>query len=213
MAPSDSSANRLYVEGVDDQHTILHLMMRHGIDWDSGDDRLPVVKKTGSVGELLDILSVAPKSSGTEGFVLDADENLDRRWQAIRERLHKTDVQVGASPAPEGTIVDGISPRTKIGIWVMPDNNISGTLEDFLAYLVPDNDPTIEYADEVAELARQKGAPCPDNDHLKSKLHTWLAWQEAPGRPYGTAIKARFFDHDTDLALKFVDWFKRLYQL
>lgn len=209
MPPSESSPNRLYVEGTDDEHTIIHLMKRHGVDWDGGDDRLPRVKKAGSVNELLNTLSVAPKSSGTEGFVLDADEDLDSRWQAIRGRLNDNGVPVSESPDPEGTIVDGISPDTKIGIWVMPDNDISGTLEDFLGDLVPDDDPTIEYADAVASEARSKGASCPEGDHLKSKLHTWLAWQKDPGRPYGTALKAKYFD----IALKFVAWFKRLYGL
>src|SRR5436190_24268592 len=28
----------------------------------------------------------------------------------------------------------------------------------------------------------------------KALIHTWLAWQEKPGRPLGLAITARYFD-------------------
>ena len=38
-----------------------------------------------------------------------------------------------------------------------------------------------------------------------------LAWQERPGLPYGSAIAARYFNHDSSAALAFVDWFKRVF--
>jgi len=48
-------------------------------------------------------------------------------------------------------------------------------------------------------------------DRGKSTLHTWLAWQETPGLPFGTALRAEFFRHDTEDALRFVAWFRRLF--
>lgn len=38
-----------------------------------------------------------------------------------------------------------------------------------------------------------------------------LAWQESPGLPYGTAIRARYFSHDSANALAFVEWFRRVF--
>ncbi len=46
-----------------------------------------------------------------------------------------------------------------------------------------------------------------DND-----MHTWLAWQEEPGKPFGIALKAGYFDHQSPAADHFVDWFMQTFQ-
>ena len=48
-------------------------------------------------------------------------------------------------------------------------------------------------------------------NELKAVLHAWLAWQQRPGRPYGTAITARYIGHDSPAALRFVEWFQRVF--
>lgn len=50
-----------------------------------------------------------------------------------------------------------------------------------------------------------------DNLHSVIHLHTWLAWQERPGIPFGTALEAQVFRHDTEDALRFISWFNRLF--
>lgn len=46
-----------------------------------------------------------------------------------------------------------------------------------------------------------------DND-----MHAWLAWQEEPGKPFGIALKAGYFDHQSPAADRFVDWFMQTFQ-
>ena len=48
-------------------------------------------------------------------------------------------------------------------------------------------------------------------NHAKSHLHTWLAWQREPGRPFGTALTAQIFGHDSPETLAFLAWFRRLF--
>jgi len=120
-------------------------------------------------------------------------------------------VSLPESPEPEGTIVPGRSPQSRIGIWLMPDNSSAGALEDFLSELVPADDPTRGYADEAVVEARRRGARCQPKDHAKSYLHTWLAWQEEPGLPFGTALKAEIFAKESANARRFVAWFNRLF--
>ncbi len=57
----------------------------------------------------------------------------------------------------------------------------------------------------------RQGAAFPEAKRLKAVLHTWLAWQERPGVPYGLAIKARYFGHDSPAARAFVEWFRRVF--
>src|SRR5690606_35836511 len=107
-------------------------------------------------------------------------------------------------PDPAGTIVDGIRPGYKVGIWLMPDNRREGTLENFLASLRPDADVIWDYSIEATGRARELGAVFPASLEMKAAIHAWLAWQEEPGHPYGTAIKSQYFCHDRPLAISFV---------
>jgi hypothetical protein len=47
----------------------------------------------------------------------------------------------------------------------------------------------------------------------KAVLHTWLAWQEKPGLPIGTAITAKYLKTDHPVVDDFINWLKRLFQL
>ncbi|MFN3648665.1 MAG: DUF3226 domain-containing protein [Armatimonadota bacterium] len=47
----------------------------------------------------------------------------------------------------------------------------------------------------------------------KAELHTWLAWQEEPGQPFGTSITARVLDGDRPQAREFIGWLRRLYEI
>ena len=104
--------------------------------------------------------------------------------------------------------------RTRVGVWLMPDNQRIGTLEDFLRTLVEDADSLLPHAQESTTQAKKThGADFRDMDEQKAVLHAWLAWQEVPGLPYGTAIRARYFRQDSPVAERFVAWFRRLFKL
>ena len=92
----------------------------------------------------------------------------------------------------------------RVGVWLMPDNRRIGALEDFLQDLIDDSDVLLPHARESTARAKAKGARFPDKDSKKALVHTWLAWQEEPGRPYGVAIKARYLRDDSDAAERFV---------
>ena len=209
----NSSSKHLIVEGKDDQYTIIHLTEKHGIAW----DKKPVqIVDANGCEKALEDFSVRIKSSERIGIVMDADLNLTNRWQSIRDCLLKfvkqqdvSSTVVPLKPNPKGTIIS-IGNRT-VGIWLMPDNENVGKLEDFLKTLVPSTDCCWHYAEQAVEVAHEKGAQFSDLDKIKAHVYTWLAWQEEPGRPFGTAIKAAYFLHATPEALNFVNWFKQLF--
>jgi hypothetical protein len=93
----------------------------------------------------------------------------------------------------------------------MPNNVDPGKLETFLAALVPQEDAVWPWAREATEGARSRGAGFPEKDRIKAEVHAWLAWQEEPGKPFGTSVKAGYFRHDAPEALLWVAWFRRLF--
>ncbi|MSR58233.1 MAG: hypothetical protein EXS05_11220 [Planctomycetaceae bacterium] len=213
--PGSMERSKLHVEGQDDDHSVKHLLRRHGIDIEAktSDSIYPVIHQVGSVEKLLEGIEIAVKTSTerTIGFVLDADAPILSRWESVRQKLSDVGVEVPTELTPTGFIGESPTYRSRVGVWLMPDNQSDGILEDFLLKLIDQNEKLIGYAINATDTATQHGATYRKVDRSKAVVHTWLAWQKEPGRPYGTAIRAEFFRHDTPCAIAFVQWFRRLY--
>ena len=52
-----------------------------------------------------------------------------------------------------------------------------------------------------------------DKDVMKAQVHTFLAWQDEPGRPMGESITRRYFQINVPKALNFVEWIRKLFEL
>ena len=200
----------LLVEGQDDMLVLKRIRCKHGIP------DLDEVRPCGGVSELLTNVTDQIRTSGGEGdivgVVIDADTDLAARWQSIRDRLTRAEYQdVPAQPAPNGTVLEPPeeSPLPRVGVWIMPDNRNPGILEDFLRFLVPWQDALFPHATNIVEsLPVQRFS---DNDRPKAVMHTWLAWQNSPGRPYGTAIAAGFLNASASQANDLASWLNRLF--
>ena len=212
--------SHLYVEGKDDLHVIGHLLSRNGINLPSQqqkdgdvDPSAPEMKETGGWENLLEAINTAvPVSSGRSvGFMLDADDKPQDRWSAVRARLQKLGLEPPEAIPADGYVADVAKFRARVGVWLMPDNQQPGDLEQFLTDLVDKNDCLLSLAKSSTHEARKNGAKFPEAKNAKAVLHTWLAWQEKPGLPYGSAIGANFFCRNSSAALAFVAWYKRLF--
>ena len=205
----------LRVEAPEDKNALIHLLIRNGIDYDAKPwpAEFPNVVEVPGAPAMLAGMELAVRVGGarTVGFVLDADSPLSIRWDEVRTRLASAAVAAPLLAPAEGFIGQSGEYRTRVGVWLMPDNQEDGTLESLLHTLVEDHGPLIGHAEEATDRARHLGARFPDADRLKALLHTWLAWQEEPGYPYGTAIRVRYFRHDSPAALAFVAWFRKLF--
>lgn len=215
--PGSMEKSNLYVEGRDDKNSLVHLLIHHGIDYDTKPwpAEFPKLHVMHGVEEMLKGMQEAIRlSSGrVVGFVPDADSPLLDRWQAVRDRLRAVDVDTPNQPLSEGFIGESPTYKAGVGIWLMPDNQHDGKLETFLRTLIDEPDPLIGHATSATDTAKQLGAKFTPLNQGKAILHAWLAWQEEPGLPYGTAIRARYFGHDSGVAKAFVAWFKRLYRI
>ena len=175
--------------------------------------RFEIVVKD-SVEKLLKSIPVHVKTDvETIGIVVDADINIKSRWEALKNKLKALNYDVPSVLNPNGTIISN-EELPVIGIWIMPDNNSNGMLEDFVSYLVPDEDKLMPFVDETLTKLEDKGLNKYKEIHKsKAKIHTWLAWQETPGTPMGTAITKRYLDTDDKMCDKFVEWITNLFNL
>ena len=150
------------------------------------------------------------------GFIVDADESIEDRWASLRNVLHSD--LCGYSTVPEKPVIGGTiiseEKHPVVGLWVMPNNQDSGALEEFLRTLIPDTDPLWQYAEKcVAELPVLPEMVT-ENWKSKARLHTWLAWRkEAPGIPIGQAMRGKEFDPFSESATELLAWLRRLFDL
>lgn len=227
--PDATGHGVLYVEGKDDCHALVHLLARHGVVLDENDGPV-LLKHKGSDSEVVDGITVAVKGSGKNpvGFVVDSDVTVQQRWAQIRPKLAAVEVELPnpAAPWSDELPVGGFVARTErydrsVGVWIMPNNRTDfGKIEDLVATLVPADDAIFDLAKRATTEAlgisasglAKRGAIQP-KDELKGQLHSWLAWREKPAMSIGLALKAEYFEHESDVANAFVAWFKRLYGL
>ena len=208
--------NQLVVEGKDDLHSVVHLMSAH-IDWPKNDEPVSIKDGDGRSKVLHSgYLTTILKHPDTRalGVMLDAEEE-DPNLVYVRVRGLCLTIfpRLPNSLLPTGVIANNEDGQ-RFGVWIMPDNSSRGTLETFLRYLVPPEEQSIwAYATESVKQARDLGAKCRETHIEKANLHTWLAWQDEPGYPPGTALTRGLLDPRAESAASFVEWFRTLYSL
>lgn len=214
--------NWLLVEGNDDQYVLRNLMRHHHLpcaipkqEEPIGEDDI-VVDGQGGIERLLEALLVYYDDPVLErlGIVVDADTDISARWMALCERLVKFgDVNVPVKPDPNGTILSVGQPgRTiRVGVWLMPDNTLPGMLENFVSFLVPPDDSLWSWAGQCVKRIPEGERRFPCERRIKAHLHTWLAWQEEPGKPMGLAITARYLKAGVLQTQQLVDWVNLLF--
>lgn len=141
------------------------------------------------------------------GIVVDANDDLQSRWDAVAGRLREANVEPPAGPATQGTIIDS---RPRIGVWLMPDNQSPGELEDFIADMIPDGDPVWPLSKDYINGIPEQHRKFKDRKIVRAQVHSWLATREDP-RPMGLAIKARDLNTATKNCERFVGWLRELF--
>ena len=85
-------------------------------------------------------------------------------------------------------------------------------LENFVAFLVPEEDDLMPVVDEtLAGIESRKLNRYSIVHHDKARIHTWLAWQESPGTPMGMAVTKKYLTTTPEICQDFVDWLNLLF--
>ena len=204
---SEAPPRVLIVEGQDDMHVVLNI-------WHRGhDSSLPfeIEVKNGDVRVLSSIRSeVQAPNRQVLGIMLDANGDVSGRWRTIRDRLRAAQINPPDAHDPAGTIIDEADRKPRVGIWIMPDNGLSGEIEDFVASMIPDGDPVWplarNYIDSIPadaqKFARQK--------ETRAIVYAWLAVRKEPRR-MGQAISIGDLSVDGELCRRFTAWLDRLF--
>lgn len=202
----------LYVEGDADFHFVEELRKKYSVN-----SSWRTEAKTGFASVMKVARdAVVKRGAPTVGIVVDADLNLDCRWDEIAkhfarpEVVNKRAISLPNRPCRRGTIIEQDAGFPRIGIWVMPNNSLPGELEDFVVKMVPTKDAiwrkTEHYVNGIACDDRRFEPEKTD----RAKLYAWLATCQKP--PYiGFAISNCELNVQTPNCQLFVDWLTRLF--
>lgn len=142
------------------------------------------------------------------GIVVDANDNPTERWDMISDRVRRAGIQLPGSPDPGGVVTGSIP---KVGIWLMPDNQSCGEIEDFVTGLIPDKDPvwprSETYIDNIPE-GHRKFSPAKIS---KAKTYAWVSARKRPGL-IGASVNPDDLDLNKELYKRFVHWLEELYR-
>lgn len=199
--------NLLIVEGNNDRHVMLALR-----------DKLQMktiyeVENKNNDDQLLRSIPAELNVSGRKclGIILDADPDANR-WDQLKRILSPKKYDIPSKPDISGSILS--SPELglpKVGIWLMPDNQSHGMLEDFMRLLIPDDDECLVFAEETLQTLEDKNIQRYKEVHRsKALIHTWIAWQDQPGIPLGQST-SRYLNIDTELCQQFASWLNKLF--
>jgi hypothetical protein len=96
------------------------------------------------------------------------------------------------------------------GLWVMPNNNREGMLEDWIIESIKNDEKALfqQATTAVQQLSSPKFKP-----HLQAKAEvaTWLAWQKTPGHGLYSVMKEGLLDENSVPYTQLGNWLKSIF--
>ena len=207
MKTSNKKSNKqLLVEGNDDLHVIWALCEKFKIP-----EVFDVIDCKG-IDNLYTSIPVRFKQADVEviGIIIDADVNLNDRWMQVKNLLSHQGFEVPDNLPDEGLVLS--NGHVKVGVWIMPNNDTKGMLEDFIAFLVPPDDKLLPIVDATLDDIESKNLNKYSLTHKsKARIHSWLSWQGDPGTPMGLSITKRYLTTDNENCERLIKWLKKLF--
>lgn len=207
MRVKEKFGKKLLVEGNDDQHVIWALCEKF-----KAPETFDVIDCEG-INKLNEQIPIRFKQSGidTLGILIDADTEVNARWASIKRLLTVQGFTVPNNLPSTGLVLQNEN-KIKAGVWIMPNNNINGMLEDFISFLVPKDDKLLPIVHSTLnDIEEKKLNKYASNHKSKAVIHSWLSWQEDPGTPMGLGITKRYLTTDEVTCSLLIKWLDNLF--
>ena len=207
MRVKEKFNKKLLVEGNDDQHVIWALCEKFKVP-----EIFDVIDCEG-IDKLNEQIPVRFKQSGidTLGIIIDADAEINSRWTSIKGLLTAQGFTIPNALPSTGLVLKNAN-NIKVGVWIMPNNNLNGMLEDFISFLVPKDDKLLPIVNSTLDDIEEKKLNKYASIHKsKAVIHSWLSWQEDPGTPMGMGITKRYLTTDEATCSLLIKWLDELF--
>lgn len=172
---------QLLVEGTTDKYLIEEICRDTKLSLQDITFQIPGSKEEdGGISQLLKGLPVIIKNANqlgdVVGVVIDADLNADGRWQHIRQLLTNIGYSTHLSDVSQGLVVESQTVLPRFGLWMMPNNQDAGILENFIRELITKKDILQPEVEQVLDGLRARELQLfPEVKRPKAFIKTWLA--------------------------------------
>jgi len=154
------------------------------------------------------------------GIVADADHTtpkgqggFNKRWQLLTKPLREMGYEINTPPSQRymGSLFTHTEELPPVGLWLMPDHQSDGMLEDLIKQTV--------YGDQQLTLL-QTATTCLEqlpvtlfqpHHHTKATIYSWLAWQTRPGQALVSTINADLINLHAQEMQAFIKWLHDLF--
>ena len=208
MAGELAHEKLLLVEGKGDLHVVRETWLAHH----PGPDVPFHIHACEGISELLEQIEGAIDAEFriAIGFIFDANTDLGSRRDAFTDRARRTGLTIELERWGASGFIENREGGPRVGVWLMPDNENAGELEDFLWAMIPEGDALQSLATEYVREASRVDRRFRETKQTRAEMHSWLAVQEEP-YPSGRAVKAGSLDAQAAVAIGLVRWLEKLF--
>lgn len=190
-------------------------------------------RKTGGLNNMIDraMEEITQQDREALGIMADADElesdDANHSWKLIKARLEENleDVTLPEQLSKEGLVLPRVASKysrlstLRVGVWLMPDNESKGELENFFAGLIHEDNSTWTRAKEyinqyiMEQTENRPGGFDTEKPYKisKAQVYAWLATRKKPGKMGATISAGHGLDFNSELAQRFARWLEDLF--
>ena len=177
------------------------------------------IRVCGGIDNLIRVIKQEAKVPHREvlGVLADANERIEKRRDDLLQRFVATGVDVSLSSAMRPETTMEVEPPVgirleRIGIWLLPDNQSLGELENLVAEMIGSHDCVWPLAGEYINCIPDEYRKFDPSDQKaeKARVYAWLATRRKPGL-IGKAV-AKELELDGEVVSRFVAWLRKLFR-
>lgn len=110
-----------------------------------------------------------------------------------------------------GIVFENNDGLADLGLWVMPNNDAEGMLEDWIKQCLHPGEGALYQHASASIDAIPNGPKFKPLHRTKAEVATWLAWQEKPGHGLYQAVKPELLDKSAPLYAGLHAWLKHVF--
>lgn len=110
-----------------------------------------------------------------------------------------------------GLVFENNDGLADLGLWVMPNNDAEGMLEDWIKQCLHPGEGALYQHASASIDAIPNGPKFKPLHRTKAEVATWLAWQENPGHGLYQAVKPELLDKSAPLYAGLHAWLKHVF--
>lgn len=141
------------------------------------------------------------------GIVVDADHSFNETLKEVSDILNPIDYSYSSERrlfAHEDGLPD-------IGLWIMPNNQHNGMLEDWIKTCQHPNEKTLFQHVQQSIDTIPNGAKFKELHRAKAEIATWLAWQKNPDHGLYYAVNPELLNTESESFQELKQWLQHLF--